>query len=83
MEEILIEVRKERQRQDDKWGVQNHHPFIWLSILAEEVGEANTAVLEAEFDGQSLDHYRGELVQVAASAIAAIECLDGHRSSTG
>lgn len=68
---VFIEIRKERNRQDRKWGEQNHHPVKWLAILGEEEGEACKAVLE-----NSLLEYRAELVQVAAVAVAAIECLD-------
>jgi NTP pyrophosphatase (non-canonical NTP hydrolase) len=68
---FINEIVEERHQQDKKWGEQNHHPYKWLAILGEEVGESNKAVLE----GSLLD-YRGELVQVAAVALAAIECLD-------
>ena len=76
MSDTIGEVINERKKQDEKWGEQNHHPYKWLSILGEEVGEANKAALEG-----SLLRYREELVQVAAVAIAAIECLE--REATG
>ena len=34
--DVLNEVSAERQRQDAKWGEQNHDPLLWLSILTEE-----------------------------------------------
>lgn len=61
-------VIRERERQDEKWGEQNHGPDGWLLILMEEVGEAAKAVLE----GSSLQ-YISELTQVAAVAVAAME----------
>lgn len=83
---VLGEVLAERQRQDAKWGAQNHAPEVWLMVLAEEVGEANQAAFEhlfPAFDKQasvrgprSLADYRQELIQVAAVAVAAIESLD-------
>ncbi len=77
---VINEIRAERTRQDDKWGVQNHHPIMWLGILGEEYGEACKGALEAHFLGyaQTGDHsqYRKELVQVAAVAIAALESHD-------
>ena len=73
---IIEEIRAERVRQDEKWGEQNHPPFIWLVVLGEEVGEACEAALEAQYGGKPLANYRAELVQVAAVALAAIECLD-------
>lgn len=77
---VLGEVMEERQRQDAKWGEQNHAPFAYLAILGEEVGESNKAALETHFayPGADRDYseYRKELIQVAAVAVAAIECLD-------
>lgn len=68
---ILANVQAERERQDVKWGEQNHHPFVWLAILQEEVGEAAKAALE----GCPLDYHK-EMIQVAAVAVAALECLE-------
>lgn len=70
--EIVREVLGERWKQDKWWGRQRHHAYRWLAILMEEVGEASTAILKGE------SSYRDELIQVAAVAIAAIECLDEH-----
>ena len=68
---IYSDINQERKRQDTKWGEQNHNPYKWLAILHEETGEAAKALLEG-----SLLNYRDEMIQVAAVAIAAIECLD-------
>lgn len=86
---VSKEVECERQRQEKKWGVQNHCPKVWLMILAEEVGEANKAVLEsAQYENGRMISinkekltfgkgcYREELVQIAAVAHAMIECFD-------
>jgi len=75
-EKIVGEVLGERTFQDEKWGEQNHSPADWLAILGEEVGEANTGYLEYKFEGKPLRQYRDELIQVAAVAIAAVECFD-------
>jgi len=78
MSKVLVEVEKERSRQDEKWGEQNHYPSEWLMILLEEVGEANKAALETHFGTVSDDwkKYRKELIHVAAVAVAMVECLD-------
>lgn len=89
LQKILEEIREERNKQDQKWGKQLHCPKGWLMILGEEVGEANKAVLEAcNFESGKLvsinreklqgfkGAYREELVQIAAVAVAMIECLD-------
>jgi len=81
MENIFAEIREERQKQDIKWGEQNHKPVEWIAILTEEVGEASKSALEAHFrkcyrDAEELGNYRAELIQVAAVAVAMIESLD-------
>jgi NTP pyrophosphatase (non-canonical NTP hydrolase) len=87
MDEIFKEIAKERDRQNKKFGEQNHHPFKWLAILGEEVGEVNKAVLEANFlnhdpndpNGlcpKKLTEYRKELIEVAAVAVSMIQSLD-------
>lgn len=86
--DVLYEVEAERIKQDNKWGEQNHDPFAWLAILGEEVGEANKHALQAYFstsytkedckkyEREQLDEYRNELIQIAAVAVAMIECYD-------
>jgi len=65
-------VRKERERQDRKWGVsRNLHPQLWLPVVMEEVGEVAQAVLKGD-----RDNYREELVHIAAVALAAIQDFD-------
>jgi len=46
----------------------------------EEVGEASEAILEAKFGMWTLDNYRAEIIQVAAVAIAMLECFDRNSS---
>ena len=75
---VMGDVMLERSRQDAKWGEQNHGHFTWLAVLGEEVGEANQAALKAHFGGKEWAHYREELIQVAAVAVAMVECLDRH-----
>lgn len=77
---VLSEVQEERRRQDAKWGEQNHTQPEWLSILGEEFGEVCKAVCEAHFSGYESTgnwaEYRKELIQLAAVAVAMVECLD-------
>lgn len=94
---VLNEVYEERERQERKWGPQNHSPADWLMILGEEVGEANKAALEHKFAAptklidddpeydrdQYLREYRAELIQVAAVAVAMIESLDRNELGSG
>ena len=67
-------VEEERRRQDERWGEQNHTQEKWYAILGEEFGEVGRAINEASHTDYK--NLREELVQVAAVAIAAVECLD-------
>lgn len=81
------ELIQERRRQDTKWGIQNHSPAEWISILAEEFGEAAQeankfyfGALQAEVNVSTNNlhraAYRKELIETAAVCLAAIENLD-------
>jgi len=61
---------------NEKWGEQNHDPFLYLNVLMEEVGECSQAALQARFEGGDESRIREEAVQVAAVALAIVECLD-------
>lgn len=81
---VIFDVVDERDRQDAKWGEQNHGDAIWLAVLIEEVGEAAREILEARPVVGYVDPIppiatallRAELVQVAAVAVAWIEAID-------
>lgn len=87
---VFREVVRERLRQDELWGEQNHAPAIWLMVLGEEVGEATRDALEAWVSGSEwagathtrLLRYRTELIQVAAVAVAMVESLDRNELAT-
>lgn len=72
---VLDLITEERGRQDAKWGAnRNLRNVEWLTILMEEIGEVAKAMLEDQ------NHVRHELIQVAAVAVAWLECIDrrGH-----
>ena len=76
----LERIANERIRQLAKWGVQRHAPAEWVSIAAEELGEAaeraNKASVEPIGDANpqlELIAMMRELVEVAAVCVAAIE----------
>mgnify|MGYP002877207683 FL=1 len=73
-EDIVKLILSERNKQDIKWGEQNHDIYKWLAILGEEVGEVNKAALEDQYD-EVID----ELIQIAAVSVAMIESLDRNR----
>lgn len=70
-EQVYELINAERDRQDAKWGRDRDlHPFLWLTILTEEVGEVARASLKGD-----TENLRDELVQVAAVAIAQLEAM--------
>ncbi len=74
---VVRDVLAERDRQDDKWGVQDHDDFTWGAILGEEVGEVAQASLEFKFgdsENGTANVYR-ELIEVAAVALAWAEMI--------
>lgn len=77
----LICVLNEREKQDGKWGEQNHNPYIYLAILLEEIGELAQAILQTQFGGNKggWANVRKEAVHSAAVALALIECLDRNK----
>jgi NTP pyrophosphatase (non-canonical NTP hydrolase) len=69
-------VLRERERQNEKWGEQNHDPFTWLAILQEEIGEMSQEALRNRFGGkENLKELQEEAIQVAAVALAMVECI--------
>lgn len=71
------DVAAERQRQNEKWGVQRHEWGDWIAILGEEFGEACQEALRLKFDRSNrLLALRAELVQVAAVSAQIIEHID-------
>lgn len=81
IEMILNEVHVERERQNAKWGVQEHDHGIWSLILTEEVGEAAQEALNVLFsdDAASINRLREELIHTAAVACQWIEYIDRHQ----
>lgn len=77
-EKAMVDVLHERFRQDQKWGEQNHDPFLYGTVLLEEMGEFAQASLQTRFGGEKggAENMRKEAVQVAAVALAIVECLD-------
>jgi hypothetical protein len=73
-------VLNEREKQDKKWGEQNHDIATWLEILGEEYGEICKADLEYKFSSNSINdsglknQILEEIIQTTAVGLAMIEC---------
>jgi hypothetical protein len=75
---VLIKAKKlildERERQNEKWGEQNHSPQDWMMIFLEEIGEFARAEMENRYRGADPKLIMEELIQVAAVAFQMVEC---------
>lgn len=78
---VLEQIKDERGRQLQKWGLQAHPKEWWYVILGEEFGEVGKAIFE--FDARSptwtlssFHDLRNEVIQVAAVATAWAEQLN-------
>lgn len=70
--DIVRKIMAERDRQDDKWGADRMlEDSLWLTILAEEVGECAKGILKHH----TPEMLEQEVVQVAAVAVAWLECF--------
>lgn len=69
-------IDTEREKQDKKFGVQDHGDLYWLAILMEEVGEAAQAIIQE----RTFEEVEKEMLHVAAVAVSWIEC---HLRNTG
>ena len=78
--DIMQDILKERDRQDLKWGEQNHFPEKWSGILGEKFGELCQAINETVFDNCSdkggYENMKTEAIHVAAVAVGFLECLE-------
>ena len=72
---IFEEIREERERQDKKWGVQRHHPYLWNTILGEEKGEVDKATLDFFNSEGSFEDIEMELIQTAAVCVSYLESI--------
>jgi len=79
----ICDVLAERERQNAKWGEQNHEPCTWSAILTEEAGEFAEAALHATQGGANeARNMRKEAIHCAAVALQIVEWLD-RRGSAG
>ena len=76
---ILEKIVDERIRQINKWGPQYHDDSTWSMILMEEVGEVAKSIVDSMQKGDrenNLVELKKEIIQVAAVAVAWLECIE-------
>ncbi len=72
IKELFDMVLVENDRQLDKWGVQHHTPFEWLTYAA-ELGELAKAISEHEYREGDWRDVVDEAIQVATLALKIAE----------
>lgn len=81
----ILEILAERNRQDLKWGEQNHPIEKWTPILGEEFGELCEAINETIFENGSdkggYENIRKEAIHVAAVAVGFLECIERNKEA--
>ena len=86
MDQIFADIKAERERQNEKWGNQEHWLGDWMAILGEEFGEACKEVLACNFGPEPKKHLpllREELIHTAAVAVQIVEKIDEADDSEG
>lgn len=81
MDYIFAQIKKERKRQLEKWGEQEHTDFEWLSIASEEFGETVKELNDTHltFEGGTKGAFEAryrmqeEIIQTAAVLVAWLE----------
>ena len=76
MDQILDEIRRERDRQDETYGGpdhdDSHYPGDWCLILTKYLGRAAAETIDVEPDAA----FRENMIKIAAVAIAATQSFD-------
>lgn len=75
-ERVMGQIKQERERQNEKWGDQDHTDEMWLAILIEEVGEVAKELVQTRQKGSS-DAYlmKKELIHAVAVGVQWLEKL--------
>lgn len=80
-QKIISDVLEERERQNTKWGEQNHFVDKWGNIIGEEYGEVCKAINEFGFNPtpQTEQDIYTEAIQTMASCMAMLECMERNK----
>jgi NTP pyrophosphatase (non-canonical NTP hydrolase) len=66
-------IMHENLRQLEKWGVQTHTPFEWLTYATEELGELANAISEFEYREGLVEDVVKEAIQTATLCLKIAE----------
>lgn len=84
-DEILSQVKEERDYQNMKWGNEAddtlNTPYSWLTWI--NMTGTKWACGSHQFNKHMTDDFRKRMIQVAALAVAAVESIDRQREEHG
>lgn len=73
LEELILKVKEESDKQIKKWGIQSRSPFEWLTYTTEELGELAEAISEKYYRNGSYDEVIKEAIQTATLSLKIAE----------
>lgn len=77
MRQVIAEVRRERETQDEKWGGADHDDghdeWTWIALLTKHAGRGAP---DAGVKWRDRRTFRQQMIRVAALAVAAAEWSD-------
>ena len=73
---ILKKIADENIAQVQKWGIQTHSVFEWMTYTTEEIGSLAKAISEYEYRNSSKEKVISEAVQVATLALKIAEMFE-------
>lgn len=79
--DLIKDVWREHKYQVDKWGIQTHTPFEWLTYTTEELGELAMAISEHAYRDGDIDGVINEAVQVATLSLKIAEMYQALKES--
>ena len=68
-----IAVMKEHRNQINKWGIQTHTPFEWLTYTTEELGELAKAISDYIYRDGNKESIFNEAIQTATLSLKIAE----------
>ncbi len=74
LNDLIKDVEKENINQVNKWGIQTHSMYKWVTITAEEFGSIAKAILDEDEDRT----YK-EAIQVATLCLKIAEMIKAHK----
>lgn len=78
---IIDAILQEYQKQNDKWNGVDYEPTLWVTILGEQFGELCKSIVNLNIGWGDYIYTKKTALQVAATSVAFLECLDRNKDS--